>query len=50
MSRKQPLITADHPETQVLVRPASIQYLRTGRRRPTAPEVGTVHGVQPFFA
>ena len=47
MSRKQPLITADAP---VLVRPASIQYLRTGRRRPTAPEVGTVHGVQPFFA
>jgi hypothetical protein len=49
MTRK-PIITADAAAHQVFVTPATIQYLRTGRRRPTARKVGAVAGVHPVFA
>jgi hypothetical protein len=45
MSHKQIVTPADHP----VVKPARIQYLRTGSRRPAAPKVGIVSGVQPFL-
>jgi hypothetical protein len=49
MTRKQ-ITNTDHPDQQVRVRPARIQYLRTGNSRPAAPKVGTVPGVQSLLS
>jgi hypothetical protein len=49
MTRKQ-IANTDHPDQQVRVRPARIQYLRTGNSRPAAPKVGTVPGVQSLLS
>jgi hypothetical protein len=54
MTRKQ-TVTADPAGRQVFQTQASIQYLRTGGRRPTARTAGPVPagevaGVRPFFA
>lgn len=48
MTRKQ-IIPTDRDRHRLSVTPASIQYLRTGGRRPRARKVGTVPGVRPFF-
>jgi hypothetical protein len=49
MTRKQ-ILTSDPAERQVFQTQASIQYLRTGGRRPTPQMLGVVPGVRPFFA
>jgi hypothetical protein len=49
MTRKQ-IVTSDPAERQVFQTQASIQYLRTGGRRPAAQTAGNVPGVRPFFA
>jgi hypothetical protein len=48
MTRKQ-IATSDRAERQVIQTKASIQYLRTGRRRRTPRAVNSVAGVRPFF-
>jgi hypothetical protein len=49
MTRK-PTSTADPAQHRASVRQASIQYVRTGDRRPTVRKVSAVPGVRPFFA